>query len=58
MVLKLYNSVEKELKITARSFWGLTYTIGEVTREKLLGAGGGGIFYPSSFLGRFKYFSI
>ena len=41
-ILKFYTSVAKELKQRVRTFWGLTPTIVEVTRGKLVG----GLFTP------------
>ena len=34
MILKLYTSVAKGLKIKVRKLWGLSHTFAEVTREK------------------------
>ena len=44
MNVKFYTSVAKGLKLNVREFWGLISTFVEVTGEKLVGAGGGGLF--------------
>ena len=37
MILKLYTSVGKELKLKVRKIWGLSTTFVEITEEKLVG---------------------
>ena len=41
--LKLYNSLSKELKLKVKKFLGLILTFVEVTGEKLVRGGGGGV---------------
>ena len=39
MALKFYSGVARRLKLKVREFWELIPTLGEVTREKLVGVG-------------------
>ena len=48
--LKFYTSVEKELKLKVRKFWGLILTLVELIGEKLVGG-----LFNSKFLTQIKY---
>ena len=54
MNLKFYTSMEKELKLKVKKFWGLIPTFVEVTGEKLVEEGRGGRFWPPTILNRVK----
>ena len=52
--LKFYTSVEKELKLKVRKFWGLILTLVELKEEKLVG----GLFHFSRSVNKSKLFSV
>lgn len=47
MALNFYDSEAKVLKLSVKKFLGLIPTLGEVTGEKLIGGGGGGVLFAT-----------